>query len=422
MRVASVMLALGLLCVVAGPLRADLPSWAWTWWLLAGVWALGFGTRHSRFAIPAVAAPAMGCLVLACVLDAVMALWHSDSWIILRQDGKVLLGLWVACVLMARLSARSSWGAAVPVGVLNSPAELREALAWAIGLQMMVAAAVAIKWPRALLPATPIPWATAVALGLAVLAPLALGRLPGAPQGTAWRVGLGLAVVAGAVAVVLSRSRAAWVILPWLGILWIVMSPRKGLATATATVLGAGLAAVGTGLWYDHLQPVQVERGIRLLDLLTELAQWREPDAGSSVGSRLLLWDAAWHNLWAHPWAGIGITERIALVQQVVPPEQFREVAPLVHVHQQFLNQAVDHGLPGLLASMLCAAAPFAMAWRALPGVMRWQCLGVGVVHLTGLMFNANMTHGTYAVGYAISLMVVLWMHADVLQEGVSHD
>lgn len=420
MRAASLMLALGLLCMVAGPLRADLPSWAWSWWLLAGVWALAFGPRRGRFAIPSVAVPAMWCLILACVIDAVMALWHSDSWIILRQDSKVLLGLWVACVLMARLSVRSAWGAVVPWGVLKSPTELREALAWAIGLQMVVAAAVAIEWPRAWLPATPIPWATVLALGLAVLAPLALGRLPAAPEGTAWRVGLGLAVLAGAVAVVLSRSRAAWVILPWLGLLWIVMSPRKGLAMAT--VMGVGLAAVGAGLWYDHLQPVQVERGIRLLDLLTELMQWREPDAGSSVGSRLLLWEAAWNSLWAHPWAGIGITERIAMVQQVVPPEQLREVAPLVHVHQQFLNQAVDHGVPGLVASMLCAAAPFAMAWRALPGVMRWQCLGVGVVHLTGLMFNANMTHGTYAVGYAISLMVVLWMHADALHEGVSHD
>lgn len=419
MRAVSILMALGLLCVVTSPLRSDLPSWAWSWWLVAGVWALGFGRRRGRFGVPAVAAPAVWCLVVACVIDAVMAMWHGDSWIILRQDGKVLLGLWVACVLMGTLPAPSSMGAG-PTGVLNSASQLREALCWAIGLQMVVAAAVAIEWPRAWLPATPIPWATAVALGMAVLAPLALGRPPGAPNGTAWRVGLGLAVLVGAVAVVLSRSRAAWVIFPWLGLVWVFMSPRKG--RALVAVLVAGLAAVGAGIWYDHLQPIQVERGLRLLDLLTELTQWRDPDAGTSVGSRLLLWDAAWSSLWAHPWTGIGITERIALVQQVVPPEQLREVAPLVHVHQQFLNQAVDHGLPGLLASLLCAAAPFALAWRALPGVMRWQCLGVGVVHLTGLMFNANMTHGTYAVGYAVSLMAVMWMNADACREGASND
>jgi O-antigen ligase len=93
-----------------------------------------------------------------------------------------------------------------------------------------------------------------------------------------------------------------------------------------------------------------------------------------------------------------------------------------VHVHQQFLNQAVDHGVPGLLASVLCAAAPFALAWRAAPGAMRWQCLGVGVVHGMGLLFNANMTHGTYAVTYALSLMALVGMHAEAILGEGAHD
>jgi hypothetical protein len=463
-RAFKLLMALALLCTVVGPLRSDLPSWAWSWWLLASV--LGFGllmasparasTLHQGFGASGGESlrwhdrleyrlgyrlgyrlwPAMAMLGAAGVIDVLMCLWHGGGWNILRQDGKVVLALPMAWAVMAVLGLAQQHGyghghghqsTAVPdrglhrrtaeeTGAAGAPGEaaaLHEALCWALGLQMAVALAVALCWPRAWLPATPIPWATAVALNMAVLAPLVLaprGDAPPFPEGRAWRIGLGLAVLAGAVAVVLSRSRAAWLVLPWLGVLAVVFSPRR-LPTAAATGAMAALA-LAAGLWYDSQQPAQVERGMRLLDLVQELTQLDQPDAGTSVGSRLLLWEAAWNSLWAHPWTGIGIEQRIALVQSVVPPETLRDVAPLVHVHQQYLNQAVDHGLPGLLAAVLGAAAPFALAWRAPSLTMRWQCLGVGVLHGVGLLFNANMTHGTYAVNVALSLMAIIWMQA----------
>lgn len=430
MRAFRVLMALALLCTVVGPLRSDLPSWAWSWWLLASMVAAGMVIASAHRSAPGghgvgVPAeglrptphpqglkhrlgPALALLVAVGLIDLMMCLWHGGDWDILRQDGKVVLALPMAW-LVVTVQGRARGAAAAP----PEAAQLHEALCWALGLQMVVALAVALCWPRAWLPATSIPWATAVALNLAVLAPLVLaprGDAPPFPEGRAWRVGLGLAVMAGVVAVVLSRSRAAWLVLPWLGVLAVVFSPRR-LPTA-ATALALATLALAAGLWYDSQQPAQVERGMRLLDLVQELAQLGQPDAGTSVGSRLVLWEAAWNSLWAHPWTGIGVEQRIALVQSVVPPETLRDVAPLVHVHQQFLNQAVDHGLPGLLAAVLGAAAPFALAWRAPSRTMRWQCLGVGVVHGVGLLFNANMTHGTYAVNLALSLMAIIWMQA----------
>ncbi|NBU49189.1 MAG: O-antigen ligase domain-containing protein [Betaproteobacteria bacterium] len=406
-RVLPVLMGLALVCTVLGPLRSDLPSWAWSWWLLAAVVALRVGPRTPLPVWTHRMGPAVAALLLACLIDAALCLWHGGDWDILRQDGKVLLALPVAWAVWGAVAVHGARGGA---GGVASPAALREALGWAIGLQMGVAAAVAICWPRAWLPATPIPWATAVAMGMAVLAPMVAAPTHQGPDSRAWRFGLGLAVLAGVVAVVLSRSRAAWVILPWLGVLGVVFARQR--ISAAVAVAAVAVAGLGTGLWYDSLQPVQVERGMRLLDLVHELAQLGQPDAATSLGSRIVLWEAAWSSLWSHPWTGIGVSERIALVQQVLPPEQLPDVAPLVHVHHQFLNQAVDHGLPGLLASLLCAAAPFALAWRAAPGVMRWQCLGVGTVHVVGLMFNANMTHGTYAVNYALTLMAILWIQA----------
>ncbi|MFM8738108.1 MAG: O-antigen ligase family protein [Betaproteobacteria bacterium] len=435
-RALHVLMALALVFTVVGPLRSDLPSWAWSWWLLASLvalalWARARGAAHgggtaaespsgvgSGFwpgPMPAHLRPALLMLLSAALIDLFMGLWHGGGWDLLRQDGKVLLSLPMAWLVLAGLGLHRRSTDPQARG-LHQPAALYETLCWAMGLQMVVALAVALYWPRAWLPATPIPWTTAVALNVAVLAPLALVR-PGASggvalsyEGRAWRLGLGLAVLAGVVAVVLSRSRAAWVVLPWLGLLVVAFAPRR--AVAAVAVLAMMGAVLGAGLWYDSLQPAQVERGIRLLDLVQELTQWNQPDAGTSVGSRLALWEAAWNSLWAHPWVGIGVEARIALVQTVVPPDTLPDVAPLVHVHQQFLNQAVDHGLPGLMAALLCAGAPFALAWRAPTTTMRWQCLGVGVVHTVGLMFNANMTHGTYAVNFGLVLMAILWMQA----------
>lgn len=453
-RALHVLMALALVFTVVGPLRSDLPSWAWSWWLLASLVALALWARARRAAhgqgttaaspsgvgsgfwpgpMPAPLRPALLMLLSAALIDLFMGLWHGGGWDLLRQDGKVLLSLPMAWLVLAGLGLQAQqtevyrgqetgWpprrghSSGPQATGLHQPAALYEALCWAMGLQMVVALAVALYWPRAWLPATPIPWATAVALNVAVLAPLALVR-PGASggvdcsfEGRAWRLGLGLAVLAGVVAVVLSRSRAAWVVLPWLGLLVVAFAPRR--APAAVAVLAMMGAVLGAGLWYDSLQPAQVERGMRLLDLVQELTQWSQSDAGTSVGSRLVLWEAAWNSLWAHPWVGIGVEARIALVQTVVPPDTLPDVAPLVHVHQQFLNQAVDHGLPGLMAALLCAGAPFALAWRAPTTTMRWQCLGVGVVHTVGLMFNANMTHGTYAVNFGLVLMAILWMQA----------
>lgn len=405
---AAVCAAMAMLFTVLGPLHSDLPSWAWSWWLLAALAAMSASGMPSvgalaRENLMKLIGPAAACLLAACVIGLVMGAWHDEGVRGMRQDGKVLLVLPMV-LLLTKVAAAARPAAG------NWPGA-REALGWAIGLQLLVAAVVALQWPRAWLPATAIPWATAVALGMAVLAPLVWARDGMKPDGRAWRVGLALALLAGAVAVVWSRSRAAWVVLPWLMVVAVMFAARPTRTAVWATLLTA--MALGAGLLYDSLQPPQVERGVRLLDLLGELRQMGHPDAGTSIGSRQLLWEAAWSSLWQHPWSGVGVAQRIELVQQVIPPERMTDVAPLVHVHQQFLNQAMDHGLPGLLAAILSAAAPFALAWRAGQGVLRWQCLGIGVVHGVGLLFNANMTHGPYAFNLALALLATLLMHMD---------
>lgn len=417
----AALLALALVFTVLVPLHSDLAAWTWSWWLLASLSCWGWARQPATDSFPVAGSsatragplgwpligPAAVALLVACLIGLAMGTWHEEGWRGMRQDGKVLMVLPMVGVLSRLLLDSRIPGSSVPAW--------REQLGWALGLQLAVAAAVALLWPRAQLPATAIPWATAVALTMAVLGPLVLIRDGVHPDSRAWRIGLTLALLAGATAVVWSRSRAAWVVLPWLMLVAVALAQRPARAVLWSLVVA--VLAGGTGVLYDSLQPPQVERGLRLLDLLQELGQLGTPDGASSLGSRVVLWQTAWDSLWQHPLTGIGVSQRIALVQAVIPPEALPDVAPLVHVHQQFLNQAVDHGLPGLLAAVLSAAAPWALAWRAGPGLMRWQCMGIGTVHGTGLLFNANMTHGTYAFNLGLCLMAVLLIRAESEQQ-----
>lgn len=403
---------LGLTCfsglLVAVPWHAHIAVWVWILLLVAlglrkqAPWLLGFdGLSVDRQPVPvmpstvlpaahpvsATLTPALWwaawAATLGCGIDLAWGLWHADGLRIFRQDGK-LAAMWWMLWALSRV-VRADGSTARPCMPQLLPLGL-------VGL-CLSALAVAWLWPRAQLPSGAVPWATGIALAVAVLAPWVIDQWQ--DRGTRLLQVLGtFGLACGLAAVVLSRSRAAWIIVPWLGLLLVLRSRHRFRMAGTLTVIALALGSVG--LAYDARQPVQVERGLRLLDLWTELQQVAAPQRATSTGSRLLMWEMALDTLRDHPWTGVGPEERVRRVQSVVPPEAQRDVAPLVHVHQQFLNQAMDYGLPGLLAALLSLAALAIAAATNPAGRLRQQLAGVCVVHGVGLCFNANMTHGPY--------------------------
>lgn len=346
---------------------------------------------------------------VACAVGLLGGWHHEEGWRTMRQDGKV----WLTALMLAWVVSQTGVVRQCLGSMQWLPAHRWIGL-WALAcaVQMGLALACAVWLPRADLPVGAIPWATTVAIGVAAAAPwcAAALRKPLEPSPQPWEAWLlASACAMGVVAVVLSRSRAAWVVLPW--VLWTAIRHTRRPWRSAAWMGAAAMVALGLALLYDAHQPVAVERGLRLLDLWQEWNQAGPPDPSTSIGSRRLMWAAAWSALLEHPGWGIGAVQRIALVQSVVPPALMPGVEPLLHVHQQFLNQALDHGLPGLIAAVCTAVGPLCVAWQLRGTVAAQSLVGVSLVHTTGLLFNANMTHGPYVFAWCLSLCWVIGRH-----------
>ena len=418
------------------------PAWtegaAWAWWGL-GLWMLwqarpssgrtgppppaGFIAAAGRSPWPLLAAGA----VLGALIHSGLSLWHGDTAALWRQEMK-LAGTWVVAAWWMR-HRRS----AAPLG---SEGGGRFRNAWTLWvLSLPVAALVAWAWPRALLPSGAVPWAHSVALTVAVVAAVACfgqGGLPGWPpkagggrdrpraQWWAWRpmrlpllhprAWMGLALAAGGLAVLFSKTRSAWGVLPWGLGLWVLSAAgrRRWQRLAWAT---AGTAVVLVLWWaWERQLPAETERGLRLLELWQELQWGRHAPLDSSAGSRWALWSAAVGALGQHPWVGMGQQATVALVQSVVPPTALSGVAPLQHVHNQFLHHALTHGLLGVFSLLWSLVALGVLAWCARHRALRWAWAGLAVTWGLGLLFNANLNHGphVHAFGLAVWWCVLL--------------
>ncbi|WCJ59177.1 O-antigen ligase family protein [Fontisphaera persica] len=156
-------------------------------------------------------------------------------------------------------------------------------------------------------------------------------------------------------------SKAGWLIALLLGVavLWLgPMAPRYKWALATALCL-AGLL----GFWWKHAS--YVARG------------------APSARARLTYWRVAWDNVREHPAFGTGPGTFTAVYRAKKPPE----AESTRMVHNDYLQQATDSGLPGMLlytlfvAGMLAGARPArwqsnwpAAAWL---GVLGWALQGL---------------------------------------------
>ncbi len=260
-----------------------------------------------------------------------------------------------------------------------------------------------------------IAWAVSLSFLVCLLAPMVLDPLLSSARRVIWALG----VVMGCMGVVLSQSRGVYGLLIWMALASYVAASNRTLLQMSTFRLRTwlGLALVFGGfIWLLSAQPVWLTSVIhRLAEVWVEASMSQSNPgeaANTSVGSRLFLWSKALDAIEVQPWLGYGKENSIAMIKQWGLEINSVQVQKLGHLHHEFLDAWVSHGLMGIL-SLLVLATGMGLVVRKLwvPHPRAAQgILGILFMHLTAGLSNTNMVHNYYGamLSLCISLALVI--------------
>jgi O-antigen ligase len=144
-----------------------------------------------------------------------------------------------------------------------------------------------------------------------------------------------------------------------------------------------------------------------------------DPIAQDSVGGAALSLDTGWRfEVWSRaiygiedfPLTGMGMNTFRSIVHVLYPLFIVAPEVDVAHAHNEFLQAALDLGLPGLIAFLALYIVAFWMLraiWRAAPSPLPTRTLALG---LGGGLF-AHMIYGlTDAVALGAKPGILFWM------------
>ena len=266
-------------------------------------------------------------------------------------------------------------------------------------------------------PVHAIAWAVSLSFLICLLAPKVLDQTLGAVHRKLWVVGVFL----GAMGVVLSQSRGVYGVLIWLALTGYVAASNRTLLQFSnfkpRTWVALGLAFFGF-VWVIGTQPLWLSAVLqRLAEVWVEASMSQSNPgeaANTSVGSRLFLWSRALDAIEVQPWFGYGKENSIAMIKQWGLEINSEQVQKLGHLHHEFLDAWVSHGLMGIL-SLLVLATGMGLVVRKLwvPHPRAAQgILGILFMHLSAGLSNTNMVHNYYGAMLSLSVALALVMAA----------
>jgi putative inorganic carbon (HCO3(-)) transporter len=191
----------------------------------------------------------------------------------------------------------------------------------------------------------------------------------------------------------LTQSRGAWLGLAvsFLALLMIAGGRRGRLGTI---LLVAGLLVLVT-MSPAIRRNIQLDGGSTLLNTRT-------------TEQRLELWSRALYAIADFPFTGIGL-DAFEHMTRVMYPLFYGRAIPHPHAHNEFLDVAVDLGIPGLVAWQALYIVTFRMLWQAYrhspDGFTRALILGSG-----GALI-AHLVHATVSVAVLVAKPnIVFWV------------
>ena len=235
-----------------------------------------------------------------------------------------------------------------------------------------------------------------------------------------WLAFLGVLLLWGAV--LMSGARSAYLSIPWLIVCGLVLLAHtlrhrhwmRWLATGvTAAVIGwASLYAMVPKVLEVPMQRVEIAVVQAHRAMLGDDDGDRDVD--TPVGSRLYMWQRSIEVFKKSPWIGYGRKQRIAFIKAWGKEANAHIVSDLSHLHSEYINGMVDHGLIGLASTLsyMLGLVALALGLRRNFPLMALSVGGIAFTHITMSMTNANSQTNNYSVVFGLALTVVFQLRA----------
>lgn len=377
---------------------------AWALLTITGLWGLW---RTRQTATPSAAPWIKTWLITTAVamgLKTVPTLYWADPWAERHGEIRLLLG------------AVAVWGLS-RWKVLDTLTTSR--IADALSLSSALGLVWVLAYGRGEVCTHPIPWAVSMAMVSGWLLSKGLSNDAQRPQRQRWLLGGLLAMLA----VLASQSRGAFGIVLWWGaaLLHQAWQQRQHARLHQRLLMQTWLAAtvlIGT-VWALSYTAVLQRPMQSLHDAIQEITlsqKSAEAGSNSSVGSRLYMWQKSQEAISESPWIGRGHDGRKQALASWAAQANSHEVSRLGHLHNEFINQLVDHGLWGLASQLAYIVGLLLMVRQLLQAQQKTAAMAIGCVcfmHLSSSMSNVNFAHNYYTTALSMMLMLSLWMTQD---------
>jgi O-antigen ligase len=220
-------------------------------------------------------------------------------------------------------------------------------------------------------------------------------------------------------AVLLTGSRGPYLALPWLVLgsmilLWrnfrtllkfnaagvrsvaVALVILMALPAALPKVFEVPVARVMLGLTEMHAMVTGTHRNSKAID--------------TSVGTRVYMWQRSKEKIVESPWIGYGRDQRMAFIQEWGGEVNAEMVTDQTHMHSEYINGMIDHGVFGLLSTLSYMVGAAVLAWRLrrrFP-LAAFSVGGIAFTHFVMSFTDTNSQTNNYGVMISVSLLLAL--------------
>lgn len=247
---------------------------------------------------------------------------------------------------------------------------------------------------------------------------------------TAWHRAAVIGFLVFWLAILMSGARAAYLSLPWalmVGAVLLISRLGSSYLRQGRWLLVTVFAVASLGSIVTLMEPKAVQVPMNRIAIAIEQAEdalgWGEQRTqivDTSVGARIYMWQRSLEVIKERPWLGYGREQRMAFVKEWGKEANSGIVESQTHLHSEYINGMVDHGILGLFSTLAYMVGLLAMAWvlKARHGLMALAVAGIAFTHVTMSITDANSQTNNYSVMMNLALMSIFFFRFGPVREG----